>query len=180
MLPLLFLFSSFHLYIHSFTHSLGLFTHSFIHCFFSSSFLLGFFCFFFCFLAGQICFCCFWQLRRINENIGIVCFLPHFLPFIRLNASLVLRGTLSMGKAAPKSKNNHSGIKFIHEIQRRRASKKIAMEGKKEEEQRVSTQQWTFLGPVCSLLRRISASSPLNKRTIHEWANRRRHATGST
>lgn len=116
----------FRLSIYTFIHLLIHLGCSLIHSFIVFSLLPSFWGFFvfFCFLAGQICFCCFWQLRRINENIGIVCFLPHFLPFIRLNASLVLRGTLSMGKAAPKSKNNHSGIKFIHEIQRRRASKK--------------------------------------------------------
>lgn len=127
LLPLLFLLSSFHLFIHLLIH-LGSLIHSLF--FFLSSFLY-FYCFFFfsfCFWScGASCFCCFWQLRRINENIGIVCFLPHFLPFyvvLLRRRKTHENHNCDDGDDDDDDDVGHGEIKFIHEIQQRPSQKK--------------------------------------------------------
>lgn len=121
-----------------------------------------------CFLYGAHGFCCFWQLRRFNENIGIVCFLPHFLPAKRRNAQLVLRNTLSMGKRTTTTAKSNSFMKFSEE----RPKKKHENTGAK---QRVKHPTMDFSGsglffgvafkqPLATLL------LPLHlHRAIHEW-----------
>jgi len=132
-----------------------------------------------CFLDGAHGFCCFWQLRRFNENIGIVCFLPHFLPAKRRNAQLVLRNTLSMGKRTTTTAKSNSFMKFSEE----RPKKNTRIQGRSRG---LSTQQWTFLGPVFSL--GSHSNNPLQPYYspsiyIEPFMNgppRRRHATRSS
>lgn len=121
-----------------------------------------------CFLDGAHGFCCFWQLRRINENIGIVCFLPHFLPAKRRNAQLVLRNTLSMGKRTTTTAKSNSFMKFSEE----RPKKNTRIQGRG---QRVKHPTMDFSGsglffgvafkqPPATLLLLLHLH-----RAIHEW-----------
>lgn len=128
-----------------------------------------------CFLDGAHGFCCFWQLRRFNENIGIVCFLPHFLPAKRRNAQLVLRNTLSMGKRTTTTAKSNSFMKFSEE----RPKKNTRIQGRSRG---LSTQQWTFLGPVFSLGSHSNNplqpySSSIYNTSSHSWMDPREDVT---